>query len=51
MKDASSIEILVGILSVIIFLYRLIVIMVPMAHDGFREKNYSKIMNSLTLLV
>ena len=51
MKDASNIELIIGMLSVIIFIYRMVAVMFPMMQEGFREKNYGKIMNSLTLLV
>ena len=51
MKQATNTELIIGLLSVLIFVYRMIVIMMPMMKEGIKEKNYSKIMNSLTLLV
>ena len=51
MKSATSVEILIGMLSLVIFIYRLIVVMFPMFQDGIKERNYGKMMNSLTLLV
>ena len=51
MKQATNTELIIGLLSVFIFVYRMIVIMMPMMKEGIKEKNYSKIMNSLTLLV
>ena len=51
MKQATNTELIIGLLSVFIFIYRMIVIMMPMMKEGIKEKNYGKIMNSLTLLV
>lgn len=51
MKEVTNIELIIGLLSVIVFIYRMVVVMIPMMQEGFREKNYGKIMNSLTMLV
>ena len=51
MKGATNIELIVGLLSLLIFFYRMVVIMFPMMQEGFKEKNYGKVMNSLTLLI
>ncbi len=51
MKDATHLELLVGILSVLIFIYRFVIVMIPMMQEGIKERNYGKVMNSLTLLV
>ncbi len=46
-----SLEAVVGILSVFIFLYRAVVLMFPMMNEAIRKKDTHKFMNSLTLLV
>lgn len=50
-KNPTLTELIVGLLSLIIFIYRIIVIMLPMLKEGIKEKNQGKIFNSLTLLV
>lgn len=50
-KTPNIYEFIIGILSVIIFIYRIIVIMLPMLKTGIKEKNYTKVLNSFTLLV
>ena len=50
-KDPSIIQLIIGLLSVVIFIYRTIVIMLPMFNTGIKEKNYTKVLNSFTLLV
>ena len=50
-KNANLLESLVGIFSIFVFLYRLIVLMYPMLVEGIKQQNYSKIFNSLTMLV
>jgi len=50
-KQPALYELIIGLLSVIIFIYRLIVIMVPMFNSGLKEKNYTKVLNSFTLLI
>ena len=37
-KDPSIFELIIGILSVIIFIYRTVVIMIPMFKTGIKEK-------------
>ena len=51
MKEATNIELIVGVLSLFIFFYRMVVIMFPLMQEGIKERNYGKVMNSLTLLV
>ena len=51
MKEATNIELIVGVVSLLIFFYRIVAIMFPMMQDGLKEKNYGKIMKSLTLLI
>jgi len=51
MNHPTSIEVIVGLLSVLIFLYRIIYVMIPMYIEGYNKNNYSTIMKSLTLLV
>ena len=50
-KPPSILETIIALLSIIVFLYRTIVLMYPMLMLGIKENNYSKIFNSLTLLV
>ena len=50
-KNPTIYELIIGLLSVIIFIYRIIVIMLPMFNSGIKENNYTKILNSFTLLV
>lgn len=50
-SSPSLLETIIAIFSVIVFIYRLVVLMYPMLLSGIRENNYSKIFNSLTLLV
>ena len=50
-KQPAIHELIIGILSVFIFIYRTIVIMLPMLNSGIKEKNYTKVVNSFTLLV
>ena len=45
MKQATNTELIIGLLSVLIFVYRMIVIMMPMMKEGIKEKNYGKIMS------
>ena len=40
-KDLSIFELIIGIY-VIIFIYRTVVIMIPMFKTGIKEKNYTK---------
>lgn len=48
MKDLAYI---VGGMALIIFVYRFIVLLIPMFMKGIKEGNYETIFNSLTLLV
>tara|TARA_B100000073_G_C23728355_1_gene569999 strand:+ start:1743 stop:1901 length:159 start_codon:yes stop_codon:yes gene_type:complete len=50
-KEPNILEIIIGLLSVMIFIYRTVVIMLPMLNTGIKEKNYTKVLNSFTLLV
>ena len=38
MKQATNTELIIGLLSVFIFVYRMIVIMMPMMKEGIKEK-------------
>ena len=49
-KD-SLLSIIMGILALIVVIYRLLYIGYPMFEKGFNEKNPSKMLKSLTLLV
>jgi hypothetical protein len=49
-KD-SLLSIIMGILALIVVIYRLLYIGYPMFEEGFNEKNPSKMLKSLTLLV
>lgn len=49
--EVSKLELFVGLVSLFIFLYRLVILMIPMFIKSFKEKNYSQVLNSLTLLV
>ena len=51
MKSATNIEYIIGLFSIIVFAYRCLYIMIPMFQEGLRKNDYSKIMNSLTMLV
>jgi len=42
---------IVGIMAILIVLYRIIFLMVPMIKDGIDTKNYEKIFSALSLLV
>ena len=46
-----TLETIVGILSVFIFLYRAVVLMFPMMSEAINKRDTRKLMNSLTLLV
>ena len=46
-----SLGIVVGVLSLFIVIYRIIAIMIPMMKKGVDEKNWTIILQSLTLLV
>lgn len=49
--EVSKLEIFVGLVSLFIFSYRLVILMIPMFIKSFKEKNYGQVLNSLTLLV
>ena len=44
-------ELIIGLLSVIVFIYRLFALMIPMFLKSISDKNYSEMLKSLTLLV
>ncbi len=46
--DISSI---VGIMALIVFIYRFFYLLIPMLFKGIKEKNNKLIFNSLTMLV
>tara|TARA_B100000282_G_C31337132_1_gene311647 strand:- start:344 stop:496 length:153 start_codon:yes stop_codon:yes gene_type:complete len=49
--EVSKIELFVGLVSLFIFFYRLIIVMIPMFMKSLKEKDYGQVLNSLTLLV
>jgi len=49
--DTEKLQILIGILAGIVVIYRIIFMMVPMLTEGFKEKNYAKMMKSISLIV
>ena len=49
--EVTKLELFVGIISIFIFFYRFIILMVPMFMKSIKEKNYGQALNSLTLLV
>ena len=49
--EITKLELFVGIISVFIFFYRLVILMIPMFLKSIKEKNYGQALNSLTLLV
>ena len=46
-----TIKIIIGLLSVLIFVYRLIYLMYPMLSSGIKSNDWVMIFDSLTLLV
>ncbi len=46
-----NLGIIVGVLSLFIVIYRVVAIMIPMIKKGIDEKNWTLILQSLTLLV
>ena len=47
----TSTEYLFGVLSLIVVSYRIIFVMYPIASNAIKEKNYSELFKSFTLLV
>jgi hypothetical protein len=47
----SKVELLVGLISIVIFFYRMFVVMFPLLIKSIKEKDYGNALNSLTLLV
>lgn len=50
-KTPNLLHLIIGFFSVFIFLYRAIVLMVPMINDGIQKNNYITVINGLTMLV
>ena len=46
-----TIKIIIGILSVLIFIYRIFFVMYPMLSKGWQLKDYVMMLDSLTMLV
>lgn len=46
-----DISYIMGIMSIIIFLYRLVYLLIPMLLKGIKEKDNKSIFNSFTMLV
>lgn len=42
---------IIGLMALVIFIYRFIVLLVPMFLKGVKDKNYKQVFNSFTLLV
>jgi hypothetical protein len=51
MIDFSFLELIVGLASLLIFIYRIIVIMYPMMKDAIKRGNHGDMLKSLTLLI
>tara|TARA_B100000674_G_C37799688_1_gene895823 strand:- start:892 stop:1089 length:198 start_codon:yes stop_codon:yes gene_type:complete len=51
MKDFSLMQLIIGLASLFIFLYRTVVLMIPMFMEAYKEKHYGDMLKSLTLLV
>jgi len=49
--EFGKLELFVGFVSLFIFFYRFVVLMIPMFMKSLKEKNYGQVLNSLTLLV
>lgn len=49
--DTETLQIIIGILAGIVVIYRIIFMMVPMLTEGFNEKNYAKMIKSISLIV
>ncbi len=47
----ENLAIIVGVMSILIILYRISFLMLPMILTGIKTNNLSKIMESLTLLI
>jgi hypothetical protein len=50
-KKYNLIDVLVACMSLFIFLYRLILVAIPMFKEGYNEGNYHDMALSLTMLV
>ena len=51
MKHQEKLYVFMGILALIVFIYRFFYLMIPMLFQGIRKNNIKIIMDSLTLLV
>jgi hypothetical protein len=51
MVEESTLSFIMGILALVVVIYRLIYIGYPMFEEGFRKNDTSKMLKSMTLLV
>ena len=51
MEDFSTTELIVGLASLFIFFYRMVVIMYPMLKDSWERKDLNHGLKALTLLI
>lgn len=51
MVSRKIIDMSVGIMSILVILYRIIYLMIPMITSGLEKHNYSKILGGLSLIV
>lgn len=49
--DTKQLQALIGVFASIVVLYRFVFIMMPMFKEGYKQKDYSKMLKSLSLLV
>ena len=49
--DTKNLQALIGILAAIVVIYRIIFMMVPMLSEGFKDRDYAKMLKSISLIV
>ena len=47
----KHLEIIVGVMSILVVLYRIIYLMIPMLKDGFKRGDFGEIFSALSLVV
>lgn len=50
-KEKIAFDIAISVMALVVFLYRFIVLAIPMFTNGIRDKNYRDIALSFTMLV
>lgn len=50
-SSADTGSIIIGLMSLVVVFYRIIVLMIPMFSQAIRDRNFKQIFESLTLLV